>query len=162
MHRLFSPMLHNIVCRLSFPPRINYFHPATLVKSRNFHPESAHFPPNIPTKNTTLIIYSCNIWQKNSLVYASVCVHPLNTWRNYNVVITSKRRHFDVVTSKWRRFYVITTSLLRNVSHKPGSGNPWIHCPPSSPTPHHHPHPHPHPPIIHRMKTPACSWLNSE
>ena len=41
---------------------------------------------------------------------------PLNAWRNNNVVITSKRRHFDVITSKWRRFDVITTSLLRNVS----------------------------------------------
>ena len=40
---------------------------------------------------------------------------PLNTWHNNNVVITSKRRHFDVITSKWRRFDVITTSLLRNV-----------------------------------------------
>ena len=40
---------------------------------------------------------------------------PVNTWRNNNVVIASKRRHFDVITSKWRRFGVITTSLLRNV-----------------------------------------------
>ena len=32
-----------------------------------------------------------------------------------NVVIESKRRHFDVITSKWRRFDVITTSLFRNV-----------------------------------------------
>ena len=37
---------------------------------------------------------------------------PLNTWRNNNIVITSKRRHFDV---KWHRFDVITTSLLRYV-----------------------------------------------
>ena len=41
---------------------------------------------------------------------------PPNTWRYNNVVITSKRRHFDVNTSKWRHFDVITTSLLRNVS----------------------------------------------
>ena len=41
---------------------------------------------------------------------------PLNTWRNNNVVITSKRRHFDAITSKWRRFDVITTWLLCNVS----------------------------------------------
>ena len=40
---------------------------------------------------------------------------PLNTWRNNNVVITSKRHHFYVITSKWRCFDVITTSLLRNV-----------------------------------------------
>ena len=42
--------------------------------------------------------------------------YPLNTWRNNNVAITSKRRHFDVITSKWRRVDVITTSSLRNVS----------------------------------------------
>ena len=41
---------------------------------------------------------------------------PLNRWRNNNVVITSKPRHFDVITSKWRRFDIITTSLLRDVS----------------------------------------------
>ena len=40
---------------------------------------------------------------------------PLNTWRNNDVVIASKRRHFDVITSKWRRFDVITTLLLRHV-----------------------------------------------
>ena len=40
---------------------------------------------------------------------------PLNTLRNNNVVITSKRRYFDVITSKGRRFGVMTTSLLRNV-----------------------------------------------
>ena len=39
--------------------------------------------------------------------------HPLNTWRNKKVIITSKRRHFNVITSKWRRFDLITTSLLR-------------------------------------------------
>ena len=39
---------------------------------------------------------------------------PLNTWRNNNVVITSKRRHFDVITSFWRRYYVKTTSFWRN------------------------------------------------
>ena len=43
------------------------------------------------------------------------CAYPLNTWRNNNGFITSKRRHFDVITSKWRRLDVITTSLLRNV-----------------------------------------------
>ena len=41
---------------------------------------------------------------------------PLNTWRNNNVVLTSKWRHFDVITSKWRRFDVIMTWLLCNVS----------------------------------------------
>ena len=46
---------------------------------------------------------------------ASMPLDPLNTWRNKNVVITSKRRHFDIIASKWRHFDIITTSLLRNV-----------------------------------------------
>ena len=52
---------------------------------------------------------------------------PLNTWRNNNVVLTSKRRYFDVITSKWRHFDVITTSLLRNVSAglEPGQHEAW-------------------------------------
>ena len=33
----------------------------------------------------------------------------------YDVVTTSKRRHFDIITSKWRRFDVITPLLLRQV-----------------------------------------------
>ena len=40
---------------------------------------------------------------------------PLNSWRNNNVVITLKWRHFDVIASKWR-LDAITTSLLHNVS----------------------------------------------
>ena len=40
---------------------------------------------------------------------------PSDTLRINDVVIASKRRHFDVITSKWRRFDVITTSLLRHV-----------------------------------------------
>ena len=42
-------------------------------------------------------------------------LYPVDTLRNNDVVITSKRRHFDVITSKWRRFDVITTLLLRHV-----------------------------------------------
>ena len=38
-----------------------------------------------------------------------------NTLLNNDVVITPKRRHFDVFTSKWRRFDIITTLLLRHV-----------------------------------------------
>ena len=38
-----------------------------------------------------------------------------DTVRNNDVVITPKRRHFDVITSKWRRFDVITTLSLRHV-----------------------------------------------
>ena len=40
----------------------------------------------------------------------------LNTWRINNVVITTKRRHFDLITPKWRRFDVLTTSILCYVS----------------------------------------------
>ena len=40
--------------------------------------------------------------------------HPADTLRNNDVVITSKRRHFDVITSKWR-CDVITTLLLRQM-----------------------------------------------
>ena len=47
--------------------------------------------------------------------FAFCCIVPANTFRNNNVVITSRRRHFDVITSKWRRFDVITTLLLRHV-----------------------------------------------
>ena len=36
-----------------------------------------------------------------------------NTLRDNDVVITSKRRHFDVITSKWRRFDVITNLCAR-------------------------------------------------
>ena len=41
--------------------------------------------------------------------------NPADTLRNNDVVITSRRRHFDVIASKWRRYYVITTLLLRHV-----------------------------------------------
>ena len=50
------------------------------------------------------------------LPFLPFCYNPLNTWRNNDVVITSKRRHCDVIMSQWRRFDVITTSFLRNVS----------------------------------------------
>ena len=54
-------------------------------------------------------------YQVTAVIYTRL--QPPNTWRSNNVVITSKRRHFDVITSKWRRFdAVITTSLLRNES----------------------------------------------
>ena len=42
---------------------------------------------------------------------------PANTLRSNNVVIMSKRRHFDVITSKWRRFDVMTTLVLRHDDH---------------------------------------------
>ena len=35
--------------------------------------------------------------------------NPADTLRNNDVVITSKRRHFDVITPKWLCFDVITT-----------------------------------------------------
>ena len=43
------------------------------------------------------------------------CRQPSDTLRNNDVVIMSKRRHFDVITSKWRRFDVITTLSLHHV-----------------------------------------------
>ena len=46
----------------------------------------------------------------------SLCPDPPNTWRNKNVVITSKRSPFDVIAPKWHRFGVTTTLLWRNVS----------------------------------------------
>ena len=39
---------------------------------------------------------------------------PADTVRNNDVVITSKRCHFDVITPKWHHFDIITTSLLRH------------------------------------------------
>ena len=41
------------------------------------------------------------------------CLHDYSedTLRNNDVVIKSKRRHFDVITSKWRRFDIITLFL---------------------------------------------------
>ena len=44
--------------------------------------------------------------------------NPADTLRNNDVVITSKRTHFDVFTTKWRLFDVITTLLLRHVYMK--------------------------------------------
>ena len=44
-----------------------------------------------------------------------ISIFPADTLRNNDVVITSKRRHFDVITSKWHRFDVMTTLLLSNV-----------------------------------------------
>ena len=40
------------------------------------------------------------------------CTVPADTLRNNDVVVTSKRRRFDVITSKWRRFDVITALLF--------------------------------------------------
>ena len=54
-----------------------------------------------------------------TIVFSKLLSHvdriSANTLRNNNVVITSRRRHFDVITSKWRRSDVITTSLLRHI-----------------------------------------------
>ena len=38
-----------------------------------------------------------------------------DTLRDNDVVVKSKRCHFDVITSKWHRFHVITTLSLRHV-----------------------------------------------
>ena len=41
--------------------------------------------------------------------------NPVDTRRNYNVIMTSKRRRDVVLTSQWRHFDVVKTSLLRHV-----------------------------------------------
>ena len=54
------------------------------------------------------------------IIMSNVVYHKAPYWVHfyffYNVVITSKRRHFDVIMSKWRRFDVITTLYRRNRS----------------------------------------------
>ena len=69
--------------------------------------------PSHLTKNTLVAGMPCARHHRSSALSSPGC--PLNTWRNNNVVITPKRRHFGVITSKWHRFAVITTSLLCNV-----------------------------------------------
>ena len=51
-------------------------------------------------------------WEEPGLIFVH---YPADILRNNNVVITSKRRHFDVITSKWRRIDVLTTLSLRRV-----------------------------------------------
>ena len=53
--------------------------------------------------------------EKENVLTDTLRYTPADTLRNNDVVITSKRRHFDVIMSKSRRFDVITTSLLRNM-----------------------------------------------
>ena len=50
---------------------------------------------------------------------------PADSLRNNDVVITSKRGHFDVITSKWCRFDVTTTLLLRHVFSGMCCGGCW-------------------------------------
>ena len=63
-------------------------------------------------------VYMIEQQQRHVKRYRKFAIHtetlntPPNTWRNNDVVITSKRRHFDVITPKWRRFDIITTSLI--------------------------------------------------
>ena len=59
----------------------------------------------------------CNDWRfflDCCLVYIRI-PYPCDTVRNNGVVITSKRRHFDVIKSKWRRFDVTTTIITSSV-----------------------------------------------
>ena len=65
-----------------------------------------------PTAGYQRFVYIYISWSDSSR--CGRCV-PADTLRNIDVVITSKRRHFDVITSKWRRFDVITTLSLRRV-----------------------------------------------
>ena len=49
------------------------------------------------------------VYHDESIDILFVPIFPPETLHNNDVVITSKRRHFDVITSKLRRFDVITT-----------------------------------------------------
>ena len=71
--------------------------------------DSSSFGLSVPNSFDMLVFYN-----KNVLMVTSDLTPP-DRLRNNGVVITSKRRHFDVITSKWRRFDVITTFLLRHV-----------------------------------------------
>ena len=55
------------------------------------------------------------LWRFYWQGFPYITENPAGTVRNNGVVITSKRRHFDVITSKWRLFYVMTTLSLRHV-----------------------------------------------
>ena len=55
------------------------------------------------------------VHKQETVVRTWMCKKMVAHITHNNVVIPSKRRHFDVTTSKWRRFDIITTSLLRNV-----------------------------------------------
>ena len=82
------------------------------------------------------VIHTFNsLWYTNAICrhisgFPSVIINhqldsfPPNTWRSNDVVITSKRRHFDVVTSKWRRVDVKMASILRNVCA--GLARTWV------------------------------------
>ena len=65
---------------------------------------------------TMYCLYTASPWI--TTVYSQLYLYYRkipNTLRNNDVVIASKRRHFDVITSKWRRFDVIMTLLLRHM-----------------------------------------------
>ena len=73
----------------------------------------------VNTWNITMITTAQTTTKTSHILKPLIWVYlskPLNTWHNNNVVITPKRRHFDVIVSKCRRFDVITTSLLRNMA----------------------------------------------
>ena len=47
------------------------------------------------------------ITQSSVLLSSGWHVLPADTWRNNNVIVTSKRRHNVVLTRKWRYYYVM-------------------------------------------------------
>ena len=72
----------------------------------------------MPTVRTHNISLMTMIHQKERFVVITLFHLPADTLRNNDVVITSKRGHFDVITSKWRRYDAITTlSLLFTNNH---------------------------------------------
>ena len=88
-------------------------------RNARFKPYARYYPPLPYNALKTIIWKWCRLFcldPMDSHHAARIRHYSLNTWRNNNVAITSKRRYFEVITSKWRRFDVITTSLLRNVS----------------------------------------------
>ena len=66
-----------------------------------------HFCPLCQSCDVIMLYFPC--------CFIVLCHVPADTLRSNDVLITPKRRHFDVITSKWRRFDVITTLLLRYV-----------------------------------------------
>ena len=68
--------------------------------------------------NKLIQLNACSLEQFKLLAVSNNCSCLLAIWtclpntrRNNNVLITPKRRRFDVITSKWRRFDVITMPL---------------------------------------------------
>ena len=110
----------SVSCRLAQPTHVCHHDEIQLIrwhKDRHYHllPVHRHQFASHPAAYAPApeLVQLCDAtWNSSVKIH---CRHPANTFRNNGVVITPKRRHFDVITSKWRRFDVITTLLLRHV-----------------------------------------------